>query len=238
MSKTIVICGYGPGISAAVARRFGREGFQVALVARSEQRLTEGVAALEASGVRAVAVRGDLSKEAAVESALDSVRASLGPISVLHWNAYSTSGGDLFAVDAEVTRAIFDIPVIGLLAAVKYALPDLEQAKDGALLVTNGGFGLNDPVMDERAVAFGAMGLGLANAAKRKLVGIRAQAQATWRVRRRDHGAGLGQRLGVGQRHGDARGGGRRRRVLRSVLEAQRHEPKRTLSKTRRQPLH
>lgn len=174
MSKTIVICGYGPGISAAVARRFGREGFQVALVARSEQRLTEGVAELEAHGVRAAAVRGDLSKEAAVESALDSVRASLGPISVLHWNAYSTSGGDLFAVDAAVIRTIFDVPVIGLLTAVKYALPDLEQAKDGALLVTNGGFGLNDAVMDERAVAFGAMGLGLANAAKRKLVGLLA----------------------------------------------------------------
>jgi hypothetical protein len=64
--------------------------------------------------------------------------------------------------------------VLGLLAAVKAALPDLERAKDGAILVTNGGFGLNDSAMDELAVKFGAMGLGVANAAKRKLVGLLA----------------------------------------------------------------
>lgn len=174
MKKTIVICGYGPGISAAVARRFGREGFQVALVARNEQRLAEGVAELQVSGIRAAAVRGDLSKEGTVESALESVRASLGPISVLHWNVYSTSAGDLLAADAATTRAVFELPVVALLAAVKFALPDLEQANDGAVLVTNGGFGLNDTIIDERAVEFGAMGLALANAAKRKLVGMLA----------------------------------------------------------------
>jgi NAD(P)-dependent dehydrogenase (short-subunit alcohol dehydrogenase family) len=31
MSKTILICGHGPGISAAVAKRFGRENFQVSM---------------------------------------------------------------------------------------------------------------------------------------------------------------------------------------------------------------
>jgi len=174
MSKTIVVCGYGPGISAAVAKRFGREGFQVALVARNEQRLAAGVTALEASGIRAAAFRADLGKEADVERALDAVRAALGPVTVLHWNAYATSGGDLLAIDAAATRAIFDVPVAGLLAAVKCSLGDLERAQDGALLVTNGGFGLNDAAIDERAVTFNAMGLALANAAKHKLVGMLA----------------------------------------------------------------
>jgi NAD(P)-dependent dehydrogenase (short-subunit alcohol dehydrogenase family) len=175
MSKTIVICGYGPGISAAVANRFGREKFQVALVARSAERLAAGAAALEAGGIRAAAFPADLSREAEVVRAIESARAKLGAITVVHWNAYATGAGDLLAADAAAARAIFDIPVIGLLAAVKAALPDLEKAKDGALLVTNGGFGLNDPAIDERAVTFGAMGLSVANAAKRKLVGLLAQ---------------------------------------------------------------
>jgi NAD(P)-dependent dehydrogenase (short-subunit alcohol dehydrogenase family) len=175
VTKTIVVCGYGPGISAAVAKRFGREGFQVALIARNEQRLAAGVAALEASGIHAAAFRADLGDVAEVELALESVRAALGPITVLHWNAYATSGGDLLAIDAAATRAIFAVPVVGLLAAVKCALTDLERAQDGALLVTNGGFGLNDAGADERAVTFNAMGLALANAAKRKLVGMLAQ---------------------------------------------------------------
>jgi NAD(P)-dependent dehydrogenase (short-subunit alcohol dehydrogenase family) len=175
MSKTIVICGYGPGISAAVAQRFGREGFQIALIARNEQRLAAGVAALEAGGTRAAAFRADLGQVAEVERALEAVRAALPPITVLHWNAYTTSAGDLLAVDAAAARAIFDVPVVGLLAAVKCALRDLERARDGALLVTNGGFGLNDATMDELAVTFNAMGLAVANAAKRKLVGMLAQ---------------------------------------------------------------
>ena len=54
MSTTIVVCGFGPGISTAVAEKFGREGFSVALVARRKEKLDEGVKALEAKGIKPV----------------------------------------------------------------------------------------------------------------------------------------------------------------------------------------
>jgi hypothetical protein len=66
------------------------------------------------------------------------------------------------------------VPVTQLLAAVKAALPDLER-QQGAVLVTNGGFGRDDPKVDERVVALNVMGLALGNAAKHKLVGLLAQ---------------------------------------------------------------
>jgi NAD(P)-dependent dehydrogenase (short-subunit alcohol dehydrogenase family) len=37
MSKTIVVVGFGPGISIAVAEKFGAAGFSFALVARNEE---------------------------------------------------------------------------------------------------------------------------------------------------------------------------------------------------------
>jgi NADP-dependent 3-hydroxy acid dehydrogenase YdfG len=43
MSKTIVIVGFGPGVSTAVAEKFGAEGFSVALIARREATLAAGV---------------------------------------------------------------------------------------------------------------------------------------------------------------------------------------------------
>ncbi len=43
MAKTILINGYGTGISQALAERFGSEDFSVALAARSTERLTAGV---------------------------------------------------------------------------------------------------------------------------------------------------------------------------------------------------
>ena len=46
-NKSIVIVGYGPGTATAVAERFGKEGFAVALVGRNEERLAEGVVGSE-----------------------------------------------------------------------------------------------------------------------------------------------------------------------------------------------
>ena len=114
MSRTIVVVGFGPGISTAVAEKFGAEGFSVALVARDEARLATGVAALEVRGVTAVAIPADASDPAAVRAAIDKARAALGPITVIHWNAYGgTEAGDLMAVDPAAVRTVFDVAIIG-----------------------------------------------------------------------------------------------------------------------------
>jgi NAD(P)-dependent dehydrogenase (short-subunit alcohol dehydrogenase family) len=176
MAKTIVVAGYGPGVSAAVAEKFGAEGFQVALVGRSADKLAAGVKALVAKGVKAAAFPADLGDPAAVRAMVEKVRAGLGPISVIEWTAYSPGNlaGDLLAAsDAEV-RSIFDVSIGGLVAVVQAALPDLRSEK-GAVLVTNGGAGFVDPTMDAVCVQYGMMGLGLANAAKQKLVGLLAK---------------------------------------------------------------
>jgi len=173
MSRTIVVVGFGPGISTAVAERFGADGFQVALVARNEQRLAAGVAALAAKGVPAVAIPADASDPAAIRAAIGKARATLGPVTVLHWNAYGGSDvGDLMDVDPAFVRGVFDVAIVGLIAAVQEALPDLKAAKDGAVLVTNGAFGELGPMFDAFAIGLNAMGVALANAAKHKLVGL------------------------------------------------------------------
>ena len=176
MSKTIVIVGFGTGISTAVAEKFGAEGFSVALVARNEAHLAAGVAALTAKGIAAAAFPADASDLAAVRAALGKVRAKLGPIAVIHWNAYGGGeAGDLATTDPAAVRGVFDVAVIGLLAAVQDALPDLKNAKDGAVLVTNGAFGELSEQMNAYAIGTKSMGLALANAAKHKLVGLLAQ---------------------------------------------------------------
>ena len=173
MSKTIVVVGFGPGISTSVAERFGAAGFAVALVARSEERLAAGVAALKAKGVAAAAFAGDAGDPASIRAAIAKARAALGPITVVHWNAIGGSeAGDLVGATPAAVRSLFDVAVIGLLAAVEEALPDLRAAGDGAVLVTNGAFGDATPTMDAFAVQLKSMGVAVANAAKHKLVGL------------------------------------------------------------------
>jgi len=173
MSKTIVVVGFGPVISTSVAERFGAAGFAVALVARSEERTAAGVAALKAKGVTAASFVGDAGDPASIRAAIAKARAALGPITVIHWNAIGGSGlGDLLAVAPASVRDLFDVAIVGLLAAVEEALPDLKRAGDGAVLVTNGAFGDATPQMDALAIQLKAMGTALTNAAKHKLVGL------------------------------------------------------------------
>jgi NAD(P)-dependent dehydrogenase (short-subunit alcohol dehydrogenase family) len=175
MAKTIVVVGFGPGVSSAVAERFAAEGFSVALVARTEDRLAAGVAALKAKGVTAAAFAADAGDAASIRAAIQKARAELGPITVIHWNAYGGGeAGDLLAADPAAAAHVFDVAIVGLLAAVEEALPDLKSARDGAVLVTNGAFGDDSPQIDQLAVNLKNMGLALGNAAKRKLVGLLA----------------------------------------------------------------
>lgn len=170
MAKTILVCGYGPGISNAMAERFGAEGFAVGLAARNAERLAAGVKALESKGVRAKAFPTDLSDPAAARALVGKVRDALGPITVLEWNAYAGGAGDLLTADLAEVTAHLEIAVTSLLAAVQAALPDMKAQKDAGVLVINGGLGYFDSQMDVMGVQWNAMGLSIANSAKHKLV--------------------------------------------------------------------
>jgi len=177
MSKTIVVVGFGPGISTAVAEKFGAEAFAVALVGRTRERLDAGVQALAAKGVTAAAFTADAADPVSIRAAIAKARAELGPITVLHWNAFGgTEVKDLLAADPAGVGGVFDIAVAGLLAAVQEALPDLKSTAEGAVLVTNGAFGLVNPMMDALAISLKSVGVALANAAKHKLVGLLSEA--------------------------------------------------------------
>lgn len=169
--KTIVVCGHGPGISEAVAQKFGQQGFAVALVARSRERLESAAAALVASGIGAAAFPTDLGDESAVRAMIGAVREKLGPISVVHYNAYAGGAGDLTTADLRELRGSLEVGVLGLVAAVQAALPDLTEQK-GALLVTGGGLSFYDPKIDAMAVDWKAMGLAVSKAAQHKTVGL------------------------------------------------------------------
>jgi NAD(P)-dependent dehydrogenase (short-subunit alcohol dehydrogenase family) len=173
MKKVLVVFGYGPGISNAVALKFGAEGFSAALVSRSRERLDAGVSALAKSGIEAAAFTADAADPAAIRRVLDDVRRRFGAITVIEWTAYVAAAGDLTAANPAELRTVLELPIVGLTTCVQAALPDLKRSR-GAVLVTNGGLGLFDPAADRAGVEWNAMGLSIANAAKHKLVRLLA----------------------------------------------------------------
>lgn len=169
--KTILVCGHGPGISNAVAKRFAEEGFAVGLVARSKDKLEAAAAELAKTGAKTKALPCDLGDPAAVKAMVSAARDALGPINVVHWNAYAGGAGDLTTANPADVRKAFDVCVTGLIAATQAALPDLEASK-GALLVTGGGFAFYDKQVDAMAVQFSAMDLAIGKAAQHKAAGL------------------------------------------------------------------
>lgn len=171
MAKTIIVCGHGVGISDAVANKFGAEGFQVALVSRSADKLERAQGVLTGRGIKAAAFPTDLSDPNAAKALVKQVRDKLGPITAIHWNAYANVAGDVMKADVAALHTIFDVALTSLVLVVQEVYTDLKAA-NGAVLVTNGGLGLFDPQVDAMAIQWNSMGLAIANAAKHKLVGL------------------------------------------------------------------
>ena len=149
MSQTLVVVGFGPGVSTAVAERFGAAGYAVALVARNAARLAAGVDDLTAKGVVAASFPADAGDPVAIAEAVRKASAALGPVGVLHWNAFGGERIDLLTAGPAAVRGAFDVAVVGLLAAAQAALPDLKASGDGAVLITNGAFGDLTPLKEE-----------------------------------------------------------------------------------------
>lgn len=170
--KTIVVCGYGGGISNAVARRFGAQGFRVGLVARNRHKVEQAAKEFGELGITAKGFSCDLAAPDAVKRLIGDVRGALGPITVLHWNAYTGLAGDLTTCDVREIRTAFDVAATGMIVAMQASLEDMRGQEGAAILVTGGGFGLVDPNIDSTIVKLDSMGLALAKATQHKLVGM------------------------------------------------------------------
>lgn len=173
MSKSVLVVGYGPGISNAVAELFGAKGFRVGLVGRSEDKLAAGATALAAKGVEASAFVGDAADAKSIRAAVKRARDAFGGLTALHWNAAAGAVGDLTTIAPEALLRALEVGTVGLLSAVQEALPALEESR-GSVLITNGALGDVDPHRDAAVIKMNIPGAALANATKHKLVGLLA----------------------------------------------------------------
>lgn len=138
---TIAVIGAGPGLGAAVARRFGREGFDVALVSRNPQRTNALAADLADAGITARGFAADVRDPKALAAALDAAHTELGPIEVLQYSPVPQR--DFMLPVLETTHADLTGPiefsVYGPVAAVQQVLPGMRTLGRGTILFVNGG---------------------------------------------------------------------------------------------------
>ena len=100
-SRVALITGVGPGLGAALARRFAQEGFALGLVARHADFIDELARELSTSARKAIGVVADVGRPDEVKSAVARVRSDLGTINVLLHNASASSGDGLLGTTPE-----------------------------------------------------------------------------------------------------------------------------------------
>ncbi|MCM3920235.1 SDR family NAD(P)-dependent oxidoreductase [Frankia sp. AiPs1] len=143
--RTIAIVGAGPGLGRSIARRFGAEGFRVALVSRNQNKLDRLVDDLAADGIQAQGFAADVTDRAALAGALSAAKDRFGPIDVLEYSPAppdaQTAG--LAPVDAvnltvESVAPQIEYYLYGAITAVRQVLPDMLARGEGAIFVSTG----------------------------------------------------------------------------------------------------
>lgn len=156
--EVAVVVGAGPGIGSAVARRFGRGGYRVALVARRAEALEEQASRLGAEGIEAAAFPADAADPASLAAAFAAVRQRWGDPAVLHYNVSVANEARPSALDPEAVVASFRPNVVGGLVAAQQVLPAMRDRHRGTILFTGGGLAL-EPSPDYANLAVGKTGL-------------------------------------------------------------------------------
>jgi NADP-dependent 3-hydroxy acid dehydrogenase YdfG len=138
---TLAIVGAGPGLGAAVARRFGREGFSVALVARDQAKVDTLAQELEASGVTARGYSADVRDGAALERALADAAADLGPVTALQYSPLPAREylKPVLELEPDLALDALRFSALGLMHAVRAVLPQMRQSGTGTIILVNGG---------------------------------------------------------------------------------------------------
>ncbi|MDR6120052.1 short-subunit dehydrogenase [Aeromicrobium sp. SORGH_AS981] len=138
---TIAIVGAGRGLGAAVARRFGKEGFAVALLARNQERVDALAADLQAEGIDARGWTTDVRDPDSLARTLEQANETQGPIEVLQYSPLPQKSflRPLLETTVDDTKGAIEFSVYGPIAAVHAVLQNMRFVGQGTVLFVNGG---------------------------------------------------------------------------------------------------
>lgn len=145
------VLGVGPGLGAALARRFAK-GYAVAINARRAAYLSSLAADIRADGGQVLEVPADIGDQAQVEAAFKTIRDQLGRPEVLLYNAGSGSWGTITEVTPEQYETTWRVNAYGAFLSAREVAPDMIAKGRGTMLFTGATAGVK---AGARSLAFG-----------------------------------------------------------------------------------
>lgn len=146
-----VIVGIGPGLGAALVRRFAHE-YRVAMVARSADYLDKLGAEIRAAGGNAASFPANVGVAEQIAAAFEKIRRELGAPEVLIYNAGAGPFGSLAEVSPEQFENCWRINAFGAFLCAKQVVGDMAARGRGVVLFTGATAGVK---AGARSAAFG-----------------------------------------------------------------------------------
>lgn len=130
----IVVTGAGAGAARCIAERFGKEGWRVGLISRSEERLDDARAEIEFLGGEAMAIPCDVSDCQAVFRARDQVLDRWGRLDAWVNAAMVTVVAPIWEMTAHEYRRVTEVTYLGYVHGTLAALEPMRKANKGAIV--------------------------------------------------------------------------------------------------------
>jgi NAD(P)-dependent dehydrogenase (short-subunit alcohol dehydrogenase family) len=143
MTQTAVVTGAGSGVGRAIALRFAREGWNVALVSRRDQTLNETISlAPQEARVQLASFPCDVSDAAAVERMGKQVLARFGQVDVLVNSAgINVPQRSFEALSLDDWHAVLGTNLHGAYYCVRAFLPGMRERQTGTIININSDVG-------------------------------------------------------------------------------------------------
>lgn len=153
-----MIIGAGSGVSEAIARRFGTQGYSIGLVARSDNSLGALSKRLGDAGCKVSWETADAGNAAELDRALNNLVSRQGSCDVLIYNAAVLCAAGPLELATDDISDEFEVNVLGAHRAVKKLAPAMIEQGSGAILFTGGGLSL-EPFPEWTSLALGKAAL-------------------------------------------------------------------------------
>ena len=136
--RVIAITGATGKLGRAISEHFAGTGARLALIARSEEKAADVVAALPGGAERHAGFAVDLGDAASSRAAADAVRERLGTVSALLHLVGGYAGGTPFVDgDDEEFEHLIDLNLWSTIHAIRAFLPDIAAAEHGRIVTVS-----------------------------------------------------------------------------------------------------
>lgn len=140
--KVVIVTGASSGIGEATAKLLARQGANIVLGARREDKLRRIVAEIETAGGRAIYRRLDVTRQSDCEAIVRLAKDEFGRVDVIFLNAGLMPNSPLSALKTEDWHQMVDVNIKGVLNGVAAVLPEFIAQKSGHVIANSSVAGL------------------------------------------------------------------------------------------------